>query len=41
MIEAPMKLYQKFQYNAHREINYLKIQDDQEIDGIDSILLNK
>lgn len=41
MIEAPIKLYQKFHYNAHREINYLKIQDDQEIDTIDSILLNK
>lgn len=41
MIENPMKLYQKFHYNAHREINYLKIQDDHEIDTIDSILLNK
>jgi hypothetical protein len=41
MLEAPMKLYQKFHYNAHREINYLKIEWDHEIDDIDSILLNK
>lgn len=41
MLEAPMKLYQKFHYNAHREINHLKIEWDNEIDDIDSILLNK
>lgn len=41
MLEKPMKLYQKFHYNAHQEINHLKAHDDHEIDDIDSILLNK